>query len=41
MDPTTNVFKSRADKSPMDDSFFSEDPVMRREKIKGLQQTII
>lgn len=28
--PATNVFKSRADKSPMDDSFFSEEPIIRR-----------
>lgn len=32
MAPATNVFKSRADKLPMDDSFFSDDPVIRREK---------
>lgn len=30
MGPATNVFKSRADKSPMDDSFFSEEPIIRR-----------
>lgn len=38
MGPATNVFKSRADKSPIDD-FFSEGPVIRRkQEIKGPQQ---